>query len=61
MKFPHRLLLNGRIWSALISAVSAVICAVLAGCKLYIGDMSIKDFAAEIVAPWCVTNSPAAD
>lgn len=53
-----RVLLNPRIASAVISAVSAVICAVLAGCRLCVGKMSIEDFEASIFNSYnTITNS----
>lgn len=52
-------LLNGRLWSAVISAVGAIVSAVLAGCKLYVGELSCKDVGCELLpALLCTTNNP---
>lgn len=52
-------LFSTRVLTAIVSAVSAIICAVLAGCRLTIGEMSMKDSAAEILSIYCNTNGVA--
>lgn len=48
MKFIIKILTNGRVISAVISALGAIVSACCAGCKLTMGEMAIKDFNAEI-------------
>lgn len=43
-----KLITNGRVISAVISALGAIVSALCAGCKLAFGEMSFKDFEAEI-------------
>lgn len=52
-------LFSTRVLTAIVSAVSAIICAVLAGCRLTIGEMAMKDAAAEILSIYCNTNGVA--
>lgn len=53
-----KIILNPRVASAVVSAVSAVICACFAGCKLACGRMSIEDFEASIFNQYnTITNS----
>ena len=46
-------LVSPRVLTAVVSAVSAVICAVLAGCRLYVGEMALKDVSSEIMSNYC--------
>lgn len=39
------------IINTLVSAACAILCTVLAGCKLYCGEMSIKNLSAQISIP----------
>ena len=39
-----QILTNGRVISAIVSALGAIISAVCAGCKLYCGELAVKDF-----------------
>ena len=48
-----------RVLTAIVSAVSAIVCAVLAGCKLYVGELALKDANAEILSSYCNTNEVA--
>lgn len=48
-----------RVLTAIVSAVSAIVCAVLAGCKLYVGELALKDANAEIFSTYCNTNGVA--
>lgn len=51
-------LLNPRVISAIVSAIGAIISALFAGCSLCMGELSIKDFKAEIFNQYhSVTNS----
>ena len=43
-----KILFNPRVASAVISAVSAVICACFAGCKLSLGSFEVKNLEADI-------------
>lgn len=56
MKMLIKVLTNGRVMSAVISAVGAIISAICAGCRLACGEMTIKEFEAEIIMPY-MTNS----
>lgn len=47
VKFVN-VLKNGRVISAIVSAVGAIISAFFAGCRLYVGEMNVKDFEATI-------------
>lgn len=46
-----------RVLTAIVSAVSAIVCAVLAGCKLCVGELALKDANVEILSVYCTTNS----
>lgn len=50
-------LVSPRVLTAVISAVSAVICAVFAGCKLYVGEMALKDVSSEIMSNYCAPTN----
>lgn len=52
-------LFSTRVLTAIVSAVSAIICAVLAGCRLTVGEMSMKNANAEILSIYCSTNGVA--
>lgn len=53
-----KILINGRVISAVISALGAIISAACAGCKLTLGEMSVKDFEAEIFSSYnTITNT----
>ena len=50
-------LFSTRVITAVVSAVSAIVCAVLAGCRLSVGECAIKDFHSEILSVYCNTNN----
>lgn len=52
-----KVLTNGRVLSAIVSALGAIISAVCAGCKLYLGELSVKDFKAEIYSAYSNTTN----
>lgn len=53
-----KILTNGRVISAVVSALGAIISACFAGCKLCVGEVSVKDFNAEIFSAYnSITNS----
>ena len=52
-----KILLNPRVASAVVSAVSAVICACLAGCKLCLGSLEIKNLEADIFNEYFNNNT----
>lgn len=43
---------NGRVISAIVSALGAIISAICAGCKLYCGEIAVKDFDCEIFSQY---------
>ena len=47
-----KVILNPRVWSAIISAVGAIISAMFAGCALRTGEFKLKDFTVEIFSPY---------
>ena len=47
-KLIKNVLLNGRVWSAIVSAVGAIVSALCAGCRLYLGEMQVKDLECSI-------------
>ena len=49
-----KILANGRVISAIVSAIGAIISACCAGCKLYCGELTVKDFDC---AFWDVNHS----
>ena len=49
-----KILTNGRVISAIVSAIGAIISACCAGCKLYCGELTVKDFDCAI---WDVNHS----
>lgn len=54
-------LCSARVITAVVSAVSAVICAVLAGCKLSVDEVKIKNLESSVVSILCPTNSVIGD
>lgn len=50
-------MLSTRVITAVVSAVSAIVCAVLAGCRLSVGECALKDFQSEIFSSYCTTNN----
>ncbi len=52
-----KVLANGRVMSAIISALGAIVSAVCAGCKLYLGELTFKDFEAEIYSAYSNTTN----
>ena len=46
-----------RVLTAVVSAISAIVCAVLAGCRLCVGELALKDANAEILSVYCITNN----
>lgn len=48
MKTVIKIITNGRVISAVVSALGAIISAICAGCKLYCGELSVKEFEASI-------------
>lgn len=56
MKTIFRILTNGRVMSAVVSAIGAIISALCAGCRLYCGELAVKDFDCSITGFHTVTN-----
>lgn len=56
-----RNLCSARVITAVVSAVSAVICAVLAGCKLSVDEVKIRNLESSLVSIFCPTNSVIGD
>lgn len=57
MRLIIKVLTNGRVISAVVSALGAIISACCAGCRLAFGEMSFRDFEAEIFSSYNqVTN-----
>ncbi len=54
-----KMLFGKRVLTAVVSVVSAIVCAVLAGCKLYVGELALKEVNAEILSTYCNTNGVA--
>lgn len=52
-----KVLTNGRVISAIISALGAIVSAFFAGCKLYVGEMTLKEFEAEIFSAFNTTTN----
>lgn len=55
-----KVLTNGRVISAIVSAIGAIISAVCAGCKLYCGEIAVKDYGCEIFSQYnnhSITNN----
>lgn len=50
-------MLSTRVITAVVSAVSAIVCAVFAGCRLSVGECALKDFQSEILSVYCTTNN----
>lgn len=48
MKIIINMITNPRVASAIVSAVSAVICVIMAGCKLTCEEFGVKGWNAEI-------------
>lgn len=44
-----RKIFNTRVITAVVSAVGAIISAMLAGCKVYFGEIAAKDFSSEVL------------
>lgn len=58
MKRIIRNMFSTCVITAVVSAVSAVVCAILAGCRLSVGECSMKDFGSDILSSlYCTTNS----
>lgn len=52
-----KIIANPRVVTAVISALGAIISACCAGCRLAFGEMSFKDFEAEIFSSYnTITN-----
>lgn len=48
---------NGRVISAVVSALGAIISAAFAGCRLCCGEVAVKDFNCEIFSQYnTITN-----
>lgn len=43
-----KILLNGRLWSAVVSAIGAIVSALCAGCRLYLGEMQVSELECSI-------------
>lgn len=57
MRLILKVLTNGRVISAVISALGAIVSACCAGCRLAFGEMSFKDFEAEIFSSYNTTTN----
>lgn len=57
MKTIIKILTNGRVMSAVISALGAIVSAMCAGCKLYCGELAIKDFECAITGTQNVSTN----
>lgn len=57
MKCILKILTNGRVMSAVISALGAIVSAMCAGCKLYCGELAIKDFECAITGTQNVSTN----
>lgn len=47
-----KILTNGRVISAVISALGAIVSACCAGCRLYCGEMAISKLECDIFSPY---------
>lgn len=52
MRLIFKVLTNGRVISAVVSALGAIISACCAGCRLAFGEMTFKDFEAEVFSSY---------
>lgn len=50
-------LFNKNVISALVSLTCAFISAYFAGCKLAVGELSVKDTSVEVLSYLCETNN----
>lgn len=51
MKRFLKILFSRQVITAVISAIGAIVSVAVAGCRLSLGEMSVKDMSAEINIP----------
>lgn len=56
MKRFLKIVFSRQVITAVISAIGAIVSVVVAGCRLSLGEMSVKDMSAEINIPQEGTN-----